>query len=509
MEAKVSLAMTTSLSAAWQQVGRPRLLVIGDFLLDRTTWGNAERISPEAPVLVLRADRRESHAGGAGSVATMLRALEADVAVCGACGDDETGAELRHCLAEAGVPTAGISTSAGRSTPLTDRLIGRAAQRHAHQILRIDEAHATPLDEAAEALLIARIEASLPECQSPADVRLRPRRTARRGCRVRQSRPAQRHGCPVLIDPGETRDYSDYRGCGTGHAQSAASRGGQRHRDSSTQTGLAGRLLPVRSVRAGGRGHQAGSRRPGSGHCRWSGAARAHAAREVYDVTGARDMVLAMFGLCLAGGLPLEQAAPLANLAAGLKLEKFGAASITPGRGPGRADKARRRASLESWSRWSRWPAWRKPIAGKGRKVVFTNGCFDLLHVGHVTYLQQAAAPGRRARRGHQQRRQRAGLERSAAADLPGAACAPPCWRRWVAWTTCSIFDDPTPHALLWAIRPDVLVKGGTYTPDEVVGREVVQAYGGHVCVAGMVEGISTTAIVGAVRRREPQCRLG
>jgi D-beta-D-heptose 7-phosphate kinase / D-beta-D-heptose 1-phosphate adenosyltransferase len=229
--------------------------------------------------------------------------------------------------------------------------------------------------------------------------------------------------------------------------------------------------------------------------------------QDVYDVTGARDIVLAMFGLCLAGGLSLEQAAPLANIAAGLKIEKQGPASVT--REELALELARhetglagRMVTLEQMARLA------EAYRAQGRQVVFTNGCFDLLHVGHVTYLEQAAALGDvlvvginsdssvRALKGPQRPIYN---QQVRSAMLAALDCV----------DHVLVFDEATPHALLWAIRPDVLVKGGTYGEDQVVGREVVQAYGGRVCVTGIVEGMSTTAIVSSVRRRETQCRLG
>src|SRR5688572_14395672 len=128
--------MTTTLSQAWQGLGRPRLAVLGDLLLDRTTWGDAERISPEAPVLVLKSDACESQPAGAGSASMMLRGFEADVTVLGVVGEDQAGNELRTRLENAGVDSRGIIASRHR-TPVTRRFIGRAAQRHAHQILRV------------------------------------------------------------------------------------------------------------------------------------------------------------------------------------------------------------------------------------------------------------------------------------------------------------------------------------------------------------------------------------
>jgi D-beta-D-heptose 7-phosphate kinase/D-beta-D-heptose 1-phosphate adenosyltransferase len=209
--------------------------------------------------------------------------------------------------------------------------------------------------------------------------------------------------------------------------------------------------------------------------------------------------------LCLADGVGLVQAAPLANVAAGLKLEKFGAAPVSRQEVQAvlaRSGPAEKCATLPQLARLA------EEHRRHGRRVVLTNGCFDLLHVGHVAYLQQAAALGDV-------------LIVAINSDASVRALkgpSRPIYNQQVrshmlAALECVdhvlVFDEATPHALLRAIRPDVLVKGGTYTEDEVVGREVVLDYGGRVCVAGKREGVSTTAIVSALRSGEWKRRVG
>ena len=491
-------AMTTSLAVPLEQLGHPRVLVLGDFLLEQTTWGNAERISPEAPVLVLRSDRRQWHAGGAGSVCGMLRGLDCQVRAAGLVGEDESGTQLLRELAVLGVDAAGVGICQGRCTPQAERFIGRAAQRHAHQILRVDGDVPAQRDEASQRRLIDRLDSSLAGCQA-----LLVSDYGRGTCTPELLREALaaagRHACPVLIDPGETVDYSAYRGAALvtpNRRQAEAASGIEIRRPKDAL--LAGCLL---CHRFGLEGVAIKLDREGIGLVTADGVEQIFAAREraIYDVTGARDMVLATFGLCLAGGMPLEQAAPLANIAAGLKLEKLGAANVS--RGEILADLAQHETGLAGKLLTLDQMARRAAVyRQQGRTVVFTNGCFDLLHVGHVTYLQQAAALGDvlvvginsdasvRALKGPQRPIY---PQQARAAMLAALDCV----------DHVLVFDDPTPHALLWAIRPEVLVKGGTYTEEEVVGREVVLAYGGRVCVAGCVEGVSTTAIVGAVRK--------
>jgi len=223
-------------------------------------------------------------------------------------------------------------------------------------------------------------------------------------------------------------------------------------------------------------------------------------AREVFDVTGAGDTVLAMLSMALLSGLPLVEAARLANAAAGVVVGKVGTAVVSP---------AELRTALRAdgvGSTHKILPA--DTLAGvlqqrqqRGETMVFTNGCFDLLHVGHIQYLQQARALGDclvvalnddasvRLLKG-QQRPLLPQQER--ARILAALGC--------VDYVT--VFSDATPHALITQLRPDVLVKGGDYTPETVVGREVVEAYGGRVCIMPYVAGVSTTEIIGSIVER-------
>jgi D-beta-D-heptose 7-phosphate kinase/D-beta-D-heptose 1-phosphate adenosyltransferase len=218
----------------------------------------------------------------------------------------------------------------------------------------------------------------------------------------------------------------------------------------------------------------------------------------VVDVAGAGDLVLAMAGVCRAAELSWETTARLANVAAGLEVERHGVAPVTraevraavagPARtGPGKRVSLPELAALaESYRR-------------AGRTVVLANGCFDLLHAGHVAHLEEAAALGdvlAVAVNGDASVRRLKGAGRPVIGEDDRAAL--------LAALACVghvlVFDDDTPHEVLRQVRPDVLAKGGTYTPEQVVGREVVEAYGGRVCVTGRRDGVSTTQLLAAVR---------
>ncbi|HVW39096.1 MAG TPA: D-glycero-beta-D-manno-heptose 1-phosphate adenylyltransferase [Pirellulales bacterium] len=328
---------------------------------------------------------------------------------------------------------------------------------------------------------------------------------------------ARQAGVPVLVDPIRSRDYSRYRGAtsmtpnrleaelATGlkivTERDAFAAADRLRRDLDLEFGIVtldrdGMAL----VDASGQGAIFPTR-----------------PRAVYDITGAGDMALAMIGVSLAAGVGPADALRLGNIAAGLEVEKVGVAVIPRAEIRGRLLEEQAAAERERAASAPR-SALRAPHlkvlpldelsqraaqhSAAGEKIVFTNGCFDLLHVGHISYLAEARALGDLLIVGLNSdssvRRLKGPTrpvinERDRAAMLAALA----------AVDYVVIFDEPTPHHLLHNLQPDVLVKGGTYRPDEVVGHEVVEAYGGQVGVVGLVEGVSTTAILASLADRD------
>jgi D-beta-D-heptose 7-phosphate kinase/D-beta-D-heptose 1-phosphate adenosyltransferase len=477
---------------------QPKILVLGDLILDRYTWGNAQRISQEAPVIVLRADRREARLGGAANVANMLAGLSARVTCSGVVGDDDAGAELRGLLVKAGANCQLVLDDSLRPTSVKERFVGRASSRHPSQILRVDHESCDPLCERLESELIRRITAEIAHHDA-----LLISDYGKGVCTPRLLRAvleeAQRAGVLAIVDPSRGCPLEHYRGVtvikpnrietelATGRKidrpDDALAAGQQLCRDLQAQMALItldrdGMML----VQHDGTGKNFPTH-----------------ARAIYDIAGAGDMVMAVVGLCLAGGTTAADAARLGNVAAGLEVEREGVAviyrdeiraALLAGHG-GPAQKLLTIAQAAVLAEEHR---------RRGERVVFTNGCFDLLHVGHVTYLSEAAALGNvlivgvnsdaGVRKMKGPNRPVIG-ESDRAAMLAALACV-----QYVI-----VFDEVTPHELLRAIRPDVLVKGGTYTTDQVVGHELVEAYGGAVCVTGVVHGISTTDILASLAR--------
>ncbi len=475
------------------RLGHPTVLVLGDVILDRYTHGEAERISQEAPIVVLRASRREELLGGSANVCHMLRGLEAKVLCAGVVGNDEAGAALRKMLDKAGVNHELLLVDPTRPTTMKERFVGRAQAKHPSQILRVDHEVTTPIETRLEDQLITGLVEALDRCDM---VLVSDYSKGVCTPRVLQAVIAAAHEqeIPVLIDPIRDGTFDRYRGAtlikpNRVEAERAL---GRRIRTSDDA------LAAGQQVCANYQAKHAVITLDSEGMALVSNNGQGEIfptkARSVFDITGAGDMVLATLGLCLACGTSAADAVRLANVTGGLEVEHPGVvvlsrseirADILAARGSGGhkvgnvdqaaqlADKARR----------------------QGKKVVFTNGCFDLLHVGHVSYLAEAAALGDLLIVGVNSDasvRKLKGPQRPVIQEQDRAAML----AALAAVAFVVVFDDDTPCDLLRSIRPDVLVKGGTYTTDQVVGHEIVTAYGGKVCVTSVVDGISTTRIV-------------
>lgn len=495
--------MSYHLIDVMERLGRPRVLVLGDLILDRYVWGEAERISQEAPVILLREDKQESRLGGAANVANMLRGLEVDVTLAGVVGDDHDGEQVLEHLQHEGVDCGPLVVDNSRPTTVKIRFMGRAQHRHPHQMLRVDRETRKPVSQKIADALLARLLPRLDDFQAilisdyakgvgTAEV-LRPLITA-----------ARARGLPVVVDPAAGGDYRLYEGVtGVTPNRSETAKATGRSVQTIADAGICGQQL-VRDYRL--EMAFVTLDRDGILLAKKSGE-NLHLptrVREVYDVTGAGDMVLAMFGVGMAAGVDPVDLTKLANVAGGLEVEQVGVVPIS--RRQILADllqTARQEVdsgkvcSLESLAR--HLSARRKT----GQRIVLTNGCFDLLHAGHVSYLREAAREGdclvvainsdasvRRLGKGDD----RPLFDQEYRANMLAAL---------EVVDHVVIFDEDTPHAVLRALQPDVLVKGGTYRDDEIVGREVVLGYGGQVKALGAVPGLSTTEIVRRLRASE------
>jgi D-beta-D-heptose 7-phosphate kinase/D-beta-D-heptose 1-phosphate adenosyltransferase len=481
-----------------QNLGQPRVLVVGDLMLDRYVWGDAERISQEAPVVLLHADKREERLGGASSVATLLRALGARVLLAGVVGPDADGGRIRDHLLDLGIDGESVLVDPDRPSTVKERYIGRAQHRHPQQMIRVDYEVRNALSAESERLLTQAIVRQVRR----ADIVLLSdygKGVCTPGLLAAVIAAARSAGLRVVADPIRGGDYRKYHGCSaiTPNRLEAGLATGL----VLTNVGLA--LESARELRERLDLEAAIVTLDSEGMALVHGDGRAQVfptrPRQVYDITGAGDMVMAVLGMALAAGADYDPAIRLANVAGGLEVEKIGVAPVS--REEILRDLYRSDGHHESGP-WLQKLRSREVLAqelrvrqGMGQRVAFTNGCFDVLHAGHVQYLQEARAQADllvvglnsdasvRALKGPARP-----VNDAAARALVLAALEPVDY--------LVIFDEPTPLEVLRAVRPDVLVKGADYRRDEVIGADFVESYGGRVHLAALREGYSTTRLL-------------
>lgn len=464
-----------------------RVLVVGDLMLDRYWQGTTARISPEAPVPVVQVNRQEDRPGGAGNVALNIAALGAQARLLGFTGDDDAARVLAQRLAAADVRFSGEKLE-GVATITKLRVLSRH-----QQLIRLDfEEGYGDLDSTA---LLQRFEAALPDCDvvvlsdyGKGGLRDAP-------AFIQRARAA---GKTVLVDP-KGADFGIYRGATVLTPNLAEFEGVAGPSDTEAQllekanAMLAQLDLQALLITRGEHGMTLVQRDTPVLHLPTR-------AREVFDVTGAGDTVIALLGAALAVGQTLPQATALANLGAGISVGKLGAATVSVAEliravqqeqesGTGVLEEAQLMESVAV-------------ARAHGERIVMTNGCFDILHAGHVTYLQQARALGDRlivavntddsVRKLKGAGRPVNTLERRMAV-LAALGC--------VDWVVP--FAEDTPQRLICAVAPDVLVKGGDNDPAKIPGGDCVRAHGGEVRVLDYVSDVSTTRLIEAIRDSE------
>ncbi|MBN1341727.1 MAG: bifunctional heptose 7-phosphate kinase/heptose 1-phosphate adenyltransferase [Phycisphaerae bacterium] len=476
------------------------VLVLGGFALDRHAYGNAEDISPEAPVPVLRLNQEIERPGDAGHVAAALTALGANVTCSGALGEDPAGRSLVDLLTQAGINTSGIELIPHRQTTTHARLIGLAQLRHPQQMMRVEQASPDPLPAHAVDRLASTVRAAA------GDARAVCVRDSEAGdwpetlCRA--AIDAARHaGRPVLVSPVADTDWQRYRGATvlTPNRRKLA----LQLRESPSEIARIGALAQPLVQELELQAMVVTLDRDGALVVP-ANADPTHVPtrpRAVYDITGAGDVTLAMLTLAVAAGADWTQAARLANVAAGLSVERFGPVTIT-------ADEMRADLSIEGRAGAGKLrglddlTAELAPRRSAGAKVVFTNGCFDILHAGHIQYFKFCRQHGDIVV---------VGLNSDASVHAQGKGDDRPINNQLNRARMLSaledvdyvvIFEDPTPEKVIRRILPDVLVKGADWAK-WVCGREVVEAAGGKVVLAPMLEGYSTSQLLAQIRGME------
>jgi D-beta-D-heptose 7-phosphate kinase/D-beta-D-heptose 1-phosphate adenosyltransferase len=463
-----------------------KVLVVGDLMLDRYILGEVDRISPEAPVPVLRHAQRYERAGGAANVAMNLAGLGCQTLLAGFWGDDAEQQQLAALLEDASIDTVGAVTTSLPTVSKT-RIVGRR-----QQLLRLDiESREQPSVQDRRRLwerlnpLLEKVDAVVLSDYAKGVL-------TRELCAAVIEKARER-SIPLFADP-KTPDLGKYAGATMVcpnlselalatdvdvHRLEALMVAGEAQRKSHdieyltvTMSEKGIRVLSDAGI------HHSPAR-----------------AREVFDVSGAGDTVIATIAASMTGGLSMESAVELANLAAGIVVGKTGTvpiarhelvAALTPSSGVRSGEKV---LTLEQVVR--RVEEWR----AAGETIVFTNGCFDLLHVGHVTLLEECRGFGSKLV---------LGLNTDASVQRLKGPTRPVVGERERARVMSALgavdavvlFDEDTPLELIAAMKPDVLVKGGDYNVDTVVGHEMVLAAGGRVEIVPTVQGFSTTNIV-------------
>ncbi len=490
--------MSDNLAHILSTIGRPNILLVGDFMLDKYVWGEVKRISQEAPIPVINVTSEEVRPGGAGSVANNLAELGANVYCCGVIGNDDEGKRLREMLNNLMIETDGIVEDCDRPTTVKVRVMGhlQSAGRGVQQLLRIDYEKTDDIQEKIQNEIINKIKDKVQHL----DVILVS--DMNKGAVSKQIVEAvinygKKQKIPVIVDPRYGDDYSNYKG--------ATAIAPNRY-ETELSTGI--KITGIDSLKAAGKKLLKDlsleyviitADKDGMFLCNKNGEYNLiHTVpKDVYDVSGAGDMVLSVLGFVAGGGNSFEDAAAIANVAAGIEVGKIGAMPIS-------------RSEILSELMGGPNPLYSKikvldeleKILDKHRenneKIAFTNGCFDILHVGHIEYLKFSRRAGDvlvvglntdasvRAQKGQSRpfvaEDERARLV-SALEDVDYVV----------------LFDEQTPESLIRRVKPDILIKGEDWKEKGVVGREFVESYGGKVLLAPLVKGVSTTDIVSKV----------
>ncbi len=477
----------SALAAEIEALASARVLCIGDVMLDRFAYGEVDRISPEAPIPVFRHQSEATMLGGAGNVLRNLTALGAGADFIGVIGDDGAGGEIQALVAAEPGVEGHLVVDPERETTIKTRYIAGA-----QQLLRADRESAWDIGASlAEDVLKAAAQA----IESAQAVVLSDygKGVLTQGVTARIIEIAAKAGKPVIVDP-KGNDFTRYRGAYllTPNVKELELAAGH---DIFDEDGIAATAQNVRQS-AGVEGILVTRGRDGmtlavdGGHCHLSARAR-----EVFDVSGAGDTVVATVAAALGAGMAVADAAYLANTAAGIAVGKIGTAVVhhdelsaalhAKARAAGEDKLLSLEAALDLIRLWR----------AQGFKVGFTNGCFDLLHPGHVFLLGQA--------KGMCDRLVVAINSDSSVARLKGEGrpVQPLIARAQVLSGLASVdavvvFSDETPLKLIEAMRPDVLVKGADYALDEVVGGALVEGWGGKVVLAELLDGHSTTGTI-------------
>ena len=477
-----------SLAGEVERLRDTRVLCIGDVMLDRYVYGDVERVSPEAPIPVLKVRDERAMLGGAGNVARNLSAIGAHVSFVSVIGEDDAGAEIVAMLGALHDVESRLVRDPSRRSTVKTRYVGMN-----QQMLRADRETDQALDLACQEEVIRHIRSLLGGVQVVVLSDYGKGALTSEVCRA-AIEEAQDLNIPVIVDP-KGRNYYQYGGASviTPNRRELAEATGDALEDDASIVESARSLISqfgIASVLVT-RSQHGMSVVDGDASVTHLSAE----AREVFDVSGAGDTVVSTLAAAMAAGLSLVDAAALANVAAGLVVGKVGTAVVYRDE---LVAKLRDRALASLENKVATQHVAQDIVFGwrhKGLRVGFANGCFDLLHPGHVTLLGQARTLCDRLV---------VGLNSDASVSRlkgPTRPIQPDIARATVLASLSNVdlvvmFEEDTPAGLIEMLRPDVLIKGGDYTVETIVGADFVKSYGGSIEIIDLVPGFSTTQTV-------------
>lgn len=472
-----------------------RVLCIGDLMLDRFVMGKVERISPEGPVPVFLTRRTTTMLGGVGNVARNVSSLDGKAVLLSVVGADAHAGLARGLVAQLDCNESVLVEDPSRSTIVKTRFVAAG-----QQLLRVDEEQVDDIAPAIENILVERCGQLIDGCGavvlSDYAKGVLTDRLLRRVIDI-----ARDHGRPVVVDP-KSRHISRYAGASivTPNVKELSQIVGRPCDNDEAVIEAAQEILGqgVTDALVVTRSEKGMTLVTADGTV----AHKRATAQEVFDVSGAGDTVVATLGLAMAGGVELESACVLANEAAGVAVSKSGTAAVTRQELHDalyvRIDARRSRRVLVDWNEAARLvQAWRDG----GLTVGFTNGCFDILHPGHVHLLEETRRHCDRLILGLNSD---ASVRRLKGPSRPinNALSRAEVLSGLTAVDAVVVFEEDTPLTLIERLHPDVLVKGGDYTVESIVGADLLQSYGGKVVVVDLLAGHSTTRIVDGLQQR-------
>ncbi|MDC6455590.1 D-glycero-beta-D-manno-heptose-7-phosphate kinase [Candidatus Pseudothioglobus singularis] len=465
----------------------PRLLVIGDLMIDQYLWGSCERISPEAPVQVINVDRESKVLGGAGNVVNNLKKLGAQVDVLSVVGNNETSNELRSLLTDIRVNTKYLITQENRTSSKKTRII--ASQQ---QVVRYDSESSDDIDSESQNIIIKTFNKIVNNYEV---ILLSDYGKGVLTNQLTQSliNIAKKYNKKVLVDP-KGNDYLKYKGAFllTPNKKEASIATKINILDNASLNDAIVKLKSMCNLNI--------SLITLSEHgiAIYDGKLRTHptAAKEVFDVTGAGDTVLASLGFAIACGYSIDESVTFSNLAGGVVVGKIGSATATINEIIEYESSLNKSSSDKHIKSRVEIANLTQKLKLKGKKIVFTNGCFDLLHAGHISYLEKAKNFGDILILGLNSDRSVTSLKgKGRPINLQEDRAYVLAALEVVDYVV--IFDEDTPYELIKSIEPHILVKGGDYKGKEVVGQDIAD----ELKLVEFVDGKSSTKTIERIKQ--------